>query len=68
VLDYCSNDAKIIFCIVFTTSIATCIDRNRERNKPVPEDVIENMWFTLKKHPPTIFEGYDAIFSNKEVY
>ena len=68
ILDYCSSDAKIILCIVFTTSIATCIERNRERNKPVPEEVIENMWFTLKKHPPTIFEGYDVIFSNKEVY
>ena len=66
ILDYCSKDAKIIFCINFTTSIAMCIDRNRSRSKPVPEEIIENMWFSLKKNPPTIFEGYDAIF--KEEY
>ena len=50
-----------LFCVVFATNISECLRRNEERNWIVPEDVIERMYFTLRKHPPTIFEGYDAI-------
>ena len=51
-----------IICMVSTTSIGDCLERNKNRyERNVPEDVIERMYFTLKKHPPTIFEGYDVI-------
>ena len=63
VLDACKNTAKKVICIMVTTPIRECLERNRTRcENHVPEDVIENMYFSLKKHPPTIFEGYDAIF------
>ena len=63
ILDVCKDSFKKVICIVVTTPIGDCLERNRTRyEKTVPEDVIENMYFTLKKHPPTIFEGYDAIF------
>lgn len=67
VVDFCSELATHMVCVIFTTSVSTCIQRNNERSRVVPEDVIENMWFTLKKHPPTIYEGYDAIFRAKEL-
>lgn len=51
-----------IYCLCSTTSIGECLERNRNRGRNVPDYVIENMYFTLKKHPPTVFEGYDAIF------
>lgn len=52
-----------IYCLCSTTPIGECLDRNKNRGRVVPDYVIENMYFTLKKHPPTIFEGYDGIFS-----
>ena len=63
ILDVCKDYFKKVICVVVTTNIGDCLERNRTRyERNVPEDVIENMYFTLKKHPPTIFEGYDAIF------
>lgn len=50
-----------VICIVFATAMSDCLANNKSRDRVVPEDVIERMYFTLKKHPPTIFEGYDAI-------
>ena len=56
------NLAIKIICIVMTTPISECLEHNKNRDiRHVPENVIENMYFTLKKHPPTIFEGYDMI-------
>lgn len=48
-------------CLVSSTSISECFERNAARNRVVPEDVIERMYFTLKKHQPTLSEGYDVI-------
>lgn len=63
ILDVCKDVSKKVICVVVTTNIGECLDRNKNHyERTVPEDVIENMYFTLKKHPPTIFEGYDAIF------
>lgn len=61
ILDVTRDLAYKIICICATTSIGECLDRNKERDRHVPEDVIERMYFTLKKHPPVIFEGYDMI-------
>lgn len=62
VLDNIKNFANKIYCFCATTPISECLDRNKNRyDSKVPEEVIEKMYFTLRKHPPTIFEGYDAI-------
>lgn len=54
-------NCKKVICICMTTPIGDCLKRNHNRDRVVPEKVIENMYFSLRKHPPTIFEGYDMI-------
>lgn len=56
-------NCKKIICICMTTPIGDCLEWNRDRDndRVVPEKVIENMYFSLRKHPPMIFEGFDAI-------
>lgn len=61
ILNTIKPHANKIVCLMSTTSIVECINRNSQRDRFVPERVIENMYFTLKKHPPTLFEGYDMI-------
>lgn len=61
IIDVCKDYAYTIICIMSTTPISECLKRNEERNLIVPEDVIEKMYFNLRKHPPIIFEGYDFI-------
>lgn len=61
IVDVCKAYAYKIICLMSTTPIAECIRRNNDRNRVVPEDVIEKMYFNLRKHPPIIFEGYDLI-------
>lgn len=61
IIDTCKDYACNIICLMSTTPISECIRRNNERNRVVPEDVIEKMYFNLRKHPPIIFEGYDLI-------
>lgn len=61
IIDVVDEHAYKIICIMSTTPISECLRRNKERGRVVPEDVIEKMYFTLRKHPPVIFEGYDMI-------
>lgn len=61
IIDVCKDHAYKIICLMSTTPISECIRRNNKRNQFVPEDVIEKMYFNLRKHPPIIFEGYDLI-------
>lgn len=61
ILDVVSKLASNIICFVSTAPISECLKQNSERNYNVPEHVIERMYFTLRKHPPTIFEGFDMI-------
>ena len=62
ILDTVHGLTDKIICMVSTTPIGEFLTRNKDRyERHVPEDVIERMYFTLKKHPPTIFEGYDLI-------
>ena len=61
IIDVCKNYTYKIICLMSITPISDCIRRNDIRNRNVPEDVIERMYFNLRKHPPVIFEGYDLI-------
>ncbi len=53
--------ANKIIGVVISTPISECIARNHARDRHVPDDVVERMYFTLKKHPPTLNEGYDIL-------
>ena len=53
--------AKKIICLMSTTPLVECINRNSERDFQVPDEVIEKMYVNLRNHPPTLFEGYDMI-------
>ena len=61
ILDTVRDHTNKIICVMFTTSMLACLKNNQKRTRVVPEEVIERMYFTLKNHPPTIIEGYDAI-------
>jgi len=61
ILSVVKDLAKKVVCIIFTTPIAECIKRNAERDRKVPDSVIEKMYLGLRNHPPTIYEGYDVI-------
>lgn len=61
VVDACKDYTYRILCLVASTTLNDCFKRNESRDRYVPEQVIERMYFTLRKHPPTTFEGYDII-------
>lgn len=61
IVDIVKDSVYKIVCMVSTVPIVECLKRNAERDISVPDDVIERMYFVLRKHPPTIFEGYDMI-------
>lgn len=61
ILKVVGDTAKKKICIVMTTPISTCLEQNNERDCVVPENIVENMYFTLKKHSPSIFEGFDVV-------
>ncbi len=65
VLDFCKNITSHVVCIIFKTPLVTCLERNKNRDRYVPDDVIETMYINLRNHPPTINEGYEAIFTNE---
>ena len=46
-------------CVVFDVPVEVCIERNKNRDRKVPEAVFENMlsYYT----PPSIEEGWDEI-------
>lgn len=61
IIDTCREYTYRIICLMSVVPLETCFENNRKRNRVVPSEVIERMYFTLKKHPPTIFEGFDLI-------
>lgn len=61
ILDACANCSNKIIALVSTVPIYKCIQQNENRERHVPEDIIEKMYFTLRKHPPTLFEGFDIL-------
>ncbi len=50
------------------TSLEQCKERNRQRNRQVPEPVIETMAYSLATHPPSIEEGFAQVhFINRDL-
>ena len=61
ILDVAKEHTYRNICLISTATLNECFKHNESRDKKVPEEVIERMYFTLRKHPPTIFEGFDLI-------
>ena len=61
ILDVAKEHTYRTICLISTATLNECFKRNEPRDRKVPEEVIERMYFTLRKHPPTIFEGFDLI-------
>ena len=46
------------------TPLSVCKTRNgnrKDRSEPVPEEVLEKMWASLKENPPTEEDGFDKL-------
>lgn len=43
------------------TPLDLCLERNRNRGRVVPDDVIETMWRSLQGAPPSLCEGFDGL-------
>jgi predicted kinase len=41
-------------------------ERNRQRTRVVPDHVLRRMHASLMEHPPTVEEGFDAVFDLNE--
>lgn len=54
--------------IVFTTSLEKCIEQNQDpkRGRIVPVEAIERMLNQLEKNPPSLEEGFSAIYTREE--
>jgi predicted kinase len=50
-------------CMVYTGDLESCLERNASRARKVPEKVIKRMFYELKKEPPNLLEGFDAVIS-----
>ncbi|MGB7443752.1 MAG: ATP-binding protein [Coleofasciculaceae cyanobacterium] len=44
------------------TPLSTCLAWNRQRNRQVPEEIIEKMDMFLRENPPTLAEGFAAVY------
>lgn len=56
------STTKVLCFVMKNRSVMDCIKKHEENNMPyLTELTIEKMWHTLRKQPPTIMEGYDAI-------
>lgn len=49
-------------------NIETAKERNKARDRVVPEFVLDRMGSSLKENPPRIEEGFDALFTLNERY
>lgn len=49
--------------IVVDPGLVSCLQQNEVRMYNIPESVIEKMYVSLKKSPPTLNEGFDTILS-----
>ena len=50
-----------IICYYFNTPLETCLIRNNKRKRYVAEEILCNIYFNIKKSPPSLAEGFDEI-------
>lgn len=53
--------ARAVVGIYIQTDVATCIDRNENRDRVVPEFVIRNMQIGIDRYPPSTDDGFDYV-------
>jgi predicted kinase len=59
--------ADRILGVIFTTPLEVAMERNRQRKYSVNDDVIEDMHKKLSNNPPTLEEGFDALYTSDEL-
>lgn len=47
--------------LVYRGTLTKCLERNSERERNVPEDVVRKMWTQLRTSPPELSEGFDIL-------
>jgi len=57
----CQSKATIVVCVHFTTPLEVCLERNRLRDRVVPDHAIKRMHQQLLDTPPEKWEGFDYI-------
>jgi predicted kinase len=66
-IKYCKvNGAKEIIAYWFNLPLETCLERNRQRDRIVPEIAVNKMYNRLTLSPPTLDEGYSEIIEVKK--
>lgn len=61
------HGASRILGVKFTTPLEVAQERNQLRDRVVPEHVLKDMHETLVSFPPTIEEGFDALYTDAEL-
>jgi predicted kinase len=51
-----------VIAIHFKIPLSVCLERNKNRNRQVPQQVIERMWNEVNSSPPEYSEGFDDIW------
>jgi len=51
-----------LLAVWFDVPIAVCLQRNRQRSRQVPEEILHSMARQLASAPPHYDEGFDAVF------
>lgn len=61
ILKFAIPYANKIICYASASSLRECLERNAKRDFVVPEEAIERMYISLRKYPPSLYEGFDMI-------
>jgi predicted kinase len=56
-------EAHAVYAFFANVPLEVANERNRGRNRVVPYDVLERMHASLAKDPPTLRDGFDAVFT-----
>lgn len=60
---YHKYKAAALVAVVFKVSISVAKQRNTNRQRVVPEYVLDRMHASLQTQPPTVHEGFDKVIS-----
>lgn len=58
---YRQYGARAVIGIYVQTDTESCIERNTQRDRVVPEFVIRNMQIGIDRYPPSTQDGFDYI-------
>lgn len=58
---YRSWGAERVIGVVFMAPLQVALDRNSQREKPVPEEGIRHFYDLLMEYPPVVDDGFDEV-------